>query len=67
MFAGKLAINLLAAEGETSPFFVYNGESSSYCHMPGQRRGLGLSEAVCCVLPCDQTLDIDSPRRESLN
>ena len=32
VFAGILAINLLAAEGETSPVFVYkNGESSSFC------------------------------------
>ena len=34
MVAGILAINLLAAEGGTSPVFVYkNGESSSlFCH-----------------------------------
>ena len=38
VFAGILAINLLAAEGETSPVFAYkNGESSSsyskYCRL----------------------------------
>ena len=38
LFAGILAINLLAAEGETSPVVVYkNGEYSSYASCRGRR------------------------------